>query len=50
MRDEIKKLKYLIYEKNKLILQQKKELKQLLMELRSLEGEKTLTRKMKDYK
>ncbi len=47
MKDRIKELKYLIYQKNRIILQEKKELKALLIELRNLEGEKTLVRKYK---
>lgn len=47
MKDEIKELKYLIYLKNEEIKRNKKELKELLIELRNLEGEKTLRRKYK---
>lgn len=47
MKDEIKQLKYLIYLKNEEIKRNKKELKELLIELRNLEGEKTLRRKYK---
>lgn len=45
MKDRIKELKYLIYLKNEEIKRCKKELKELLIELRNLEGEKTLKRK-----
>lgn len=45
MKDKIKELKYLIYLKNEEIKKNKKE---LLIELRNLEGEKTLKRKYKE--
>lgn len=47
MKDRIKELKYLIYLKNLAIREMKKELKELSLELKSLEGQKTLERKKK---
>ena len=47
MKDEIKKLKYLIFLKNEQIKQDKKELKALILQLKELEGIKTLERKRK---
>lgn len=47
MKDRIKELKYLIYLKSIAIRQMKKELKELSLELKSLEGQKTLERKKK---
>lgn len=46
MKDKIKELKYQIYLKNKEIEKNKKELKLLYLQLKSLEGEKTLRRKL----
>lgn len=46
MKDEIKELKYKIYLKNQEIEKNKKELKLLYLQLKSLEGEKTLRRKL----
>lgn len=45
MKDRIKEIKYLIYLKSIAIKQEKKELKKLSMELKDLEGQKTLRRK-----
>lgn len=45
MKDKVKELKYLIYLKSTAIKQEKKELKKLSMELKDLEGQKTLGRK-----
>lgn len=47
MIDREKELKYLIYLKSEALKQLKKELKELSLELKSLEGEKTLKRKYK---
>lgn len=47
MKDRIKELKYLIYLKSIAIRQMKKELKELSLELKNLEGQKTLERKKK---
>lgn len=47
MKDREKEIKYLIYLKNEAIKQMKKELKELYIELRNYEGEKTLKRKIK---
>ena len=47
MKDRIKELKYLIYLKSIAIRQMKKELKELSLELKSLEVQKTLERKKK---
>ena len=47
MKDRIKELKYLIYLKSIAIRQEKKELKELSLELKNLEGQKTLERKKK---
>lgn len=47
MKDKIKELKYLIYLKNEQIKQDKKELKALILQLKELEGIKTLERKKK---
>ena len=47
MKDKEKELKYLIYLKSIAIKEMKKELKQLSLELKSLESQKTLKRKYK---
>lgn len=44
MKDREKEIKYLMYLKNEIIKQQKKELKQLRAELESLNKQKTLKR------
>ena len=45
MKSKEKEIKYLIYLKNELIKQEKKELKQLRNELNQLNKQKTLSRK-----
>jgi len=45
MKDREKELKYLIYLKNELLKEIKKDLKQYRTELQSLNGQKTLVRK-----
>lgn len=50
MKDREKEIKYLIYLKNEIIKQEKKELKQLRTELESLNQEKTLKRTRKGGK
>lgn len=50
MKDREKEIKYLIYLKNEIIKQEKKELKQLRAELESLNQEKTLKRTRKGGK
>lgn len=47
MKDREKELKYLIYLKSMEIKKLKKEVKLLSLELKSLEGQKTLERKLK---
>lgn len=47
MKDREKELKYLIYLKSMEIKRLKKEIKLLSLELKSLEGQKTLERKLK---
>lgn len=50
MKDREKEIKYLIYLKNEIIKQEKKELKQLRAELESINQEKTLKRTRKGGK
>ena len=48
MKDREKEIRYLIYLKAEALKQLKKEIKELSIELKSLEGEKTLKRKYKE--
>lgn len=48
MKDREKEIRKLIYERSIAIKELKKELKELSLQLKSLEGEKTLKRKYKE--